>query len=63
MRLIFKTEMFICQSKRNLEVKILFGKITQHLDLEMREVPERSCCMETRIPSSILVHDLTAIES
>ena len=33
---IFKTKMLTCQSKDNLDEKILFGKITHHLDPEIR---------------------------
>ena len=39
MRPIFKNEMLIYQSKANLDVKISFGKITLHFDLEIREMP------------------------
>ena len=35
---IFKTKMLIYQSKANLNVKILFGKITHYLDPEIRKV-------------------------
>ena len=38
MRPIFKTEMLIYQSKANLDEKILFGKITHHLDPEIRKM-------------------------
>ena len=38
MQLIFKTEILIYQSKANLDEKILFGKITHHLDLEIKKV-------------------------
>ena len=38
MRPIFKTEMLIYQSKANLDEKILFGKITDHLDSEIRKI-------------------------
>ena len=37
MRPIFKTEILIYQSKANLDGKILFGKITRHLDPEIRK--------------------------
>ena len=33
---IFKTKMFIFQSKANLDEKTLFGEITHHLDHEIR---------------------------
>ena len=36
MRPIFKTEMLIFQLKANLAEKILLGKITPHLDPEIR---------------------------
>ena len=39
MRLLFKTEMLIYQSKANLAEKILLGKITHHLDPEIRRMP------------------------
>ena len=35
---IVKTEMFICQSKANLDMKILFSIITHHLDPEIRQM-------------------------
>ena len=38
MRLIFKIEMLICQSKVNLDDKILFGNITHHSDPEIRKM-------------------------
>ena len=53
MRLIFKTEVLIYQSKAKLDEKVLFGKITHHLD------PGK---FGTRIPHSIVVHDLLAIK-
>ena len=40
--LIFKTEMLIYQSKANLDVKSLFGKITHHLDQENRTMLDGS---------------------
>ena len=36
MKPIFKTEMLIYQSKANLDKKSLCGKITYHLDPEIR---------------------------
>ena len=42
MRPIFKTEMLIYQSKANLDEKILFAKITRHLDPEIRKMLIRS---------------------
>ena len=41
MRPIFKTEMLMYQSKGNLDLKILFGNITHHSDLEIRKMLER----------------------
>ena len=41
LRPIFKTEMVINQSKANLDEKILFGKITHHLDPEIRKMQVR----------------------
>ena len=38
MRPILQTEMLIYQSKANLDEKILFGRITHHLDPEIREM-------------------------
>ena len=38
MRPIFKTKMLIYQLKANLDEKFLFGKITHHLDPEIREL-------------------------
>ena len=35
---IFKTKMFIYQSRANLGEKILFGKVTRHLDQGIREM-------------------------
>ena len=61
MTLIFKTEMKINRSKYNLDEKILFGKITRHCDQEIRKIPAR-VCLGTRIPHSILVRNLLAIE-
>ena len=37
MRPKFKTKMLICQSKDSLDTKVLFRKITFHLDLEIRK--------------------------
>ena len=36
---IFKTELLIFQSKANLDEKILFDKITHHLDPEITKMP------------------------
>ena len=38
---IFNTELLIYQSKANLDEKILFDKITHHLDLKIRKMPVR----------------------
>ena len=38
MRPIFKTEISIYQSKANLEKKIFFGKITHHLEQEIKKM-------------------------
>ena len=35
---IFKTKMLIYQSKANLDEKILFGRINDHLNPEMRKM-------------------------
>ena len=42
MRPIFKTEMLFYQSKANLDEKILFCKITHHLDPEVRKMLVKS---------------------
>ena len=53
--------MLIYQSRANLDVKISFG-ITSHLiEQKIRKMLER-VFMGTKIPHSILVHDLLAIE-
>ena len=38
MRPISRTEMLIYQSKANLDEKILFGKITRHLNVDIRKM-------------------------
>ena len=38
MQPIFKTEMSVYQSKDNLDVKVLFGRIAHHLDPEIRKM-------------------------
>ena len=38
---IFKTELLIYQSQANLDEKLLFDKITHHLDIEIRKMPVR----------------------
>ena len=42
MRPIFKTEIFICQSKVNLDEKILFGTIPHLTDPEIRKMLVKS---------------------
>ena len=54
--------MFICQSKANLDVNSLFGGITHLLDQKIRKMLVWGC-LGTRFPSSILIHDLLAIEN
>ena len=56
----FKTEMLIYQSKANLDGKFLFGKFNRHLDFGKCW---ETASLGTRIPNSILVHDLLAIET
>ena len=41
---IFKTVLLIYQSKVNLDEKILFDKITHHLDPETSKMPVRGLC-------------------
>ena len=38
MWLIFRTEVLIFQSKANLDERILFGKITHHLDSDIKKL-------------------------
>ena len=40
---IFKTNMLTYQSKVNFDENILFGKITHHLDQEIRKMLEEAC--------------------
>ena len=61
MRLIFKTETLINQSKANLDQKILFGNATHLIDPKIKKMLESCFCMGTKIPHSILVHDLLPI--
>ena len=61
MRPIFKTKMVISHSMANLGEKILLGKITHHLDLEIKKMMVRTY-LGTRIQHSILVHNLLANE-
>ena len=58
---ISKIYILIYQSKENLDVKILFGKTTLLYDSKIRKISTRSC-IGSRIPRSILVLDLLAIE-
>ena len=51
--------MLIFQSKANLDEEILCGKITHQLDPEIRKI---LVCFGTKIPHSILTHDLFPIE-
>ena len=62
MRPIFETEMLIHQSKANLNVKILFSNNTHLIDPEIRKC-WKTVCLGTKIPLSILAHDLLAIET
>ena len=41
MRLMFETQTLICQSKANLDVKILFGNITHLINPEIRKLLKR----------------------
>ena len=52
------TELKLFKRLANLDVEILLGKSTHHLDPEIRKMLKRG----TRIIHSILVHDLLAIE-
>ena len=56
--IIIQTKMLIFTSKANLDEKTLFGKITHHLDQEIR----KKAYLESRIPNSILIHDVLAFE-
>ena len=61
MRPIFKTAMLVYQSKASLDEKFLFGKITRHLEPEIRKC-RKGACLGARIPHSILVHNFLTIE-
>ena len=61
MRPTFKIVMLIYQSKAKLEEKILFSKVTHHLDPEIRKM-QVTGMFGTWIPHSILVYDLLAIK-
>ena len=43
MWVIIKSNMLTYQSKANLDEKIFFGKITHHLDPEIRKMLEGAC--------------------
>ena len=60
--LILKTEMSMYKSKANLDGQILFCKIAHHLDEKLGKCWLVRVCLGTRIPHSILVHDLLAIK-
>ena len=53
--------MLIYQSKANLDGKTLLGKITHHLDPEIRKMLVRGM-FGARIPQSTLVHNSPVIE-
>ena len=53
MRPIFKTKMLIYLPQANLDDKILFGKITHHLDPEIRAKCPQRACLGTIIPHSM----------
>ena len=61
MRMVLKTAMFVYQSKPNLDVKVVFGKITHHFRPIVRKMLLKSS-MGTRMSSSTLVDDLPAVE-
>ena len=56
-------ELLIYQSKANLVEKILFSEITHFLDPDFRKKCWEGACFGTRIPYSILFHNLLAIEN
>ena len=58
----FKTEMLIYQSKGNLDEKNLFGKITHHLDPEIRKMQVNGIYGNKNSIFHFLVHDLLSIE-
>ena len=61
MSLIYKTEMFIYQSKVSLDEKILFGSIPHLTDPEIRKRLVKGM-FGNKNSHSILVHHLTSIE-
>ena len=61
MWVIFKNQMLNFQSNASLDKRIVFGKINHCSDLEIRKMLVKAC-FGTKIPYSILVHDLRAIE-
>ena len=58
---IFKTNKLTYQSKANLDEKIFVGKLTHHLDPEIRKYCKEHV-LGSRIAHSILVHYLLAID-
>ena len=58
MWLMFKTEMLMYQSKANLDVKFLFGKITHLSDPKIRRMPLRSLYenQEFHVPFWSMLH-------
>ena len=61
-RLIFKNEILIYQPKANVDDKILLDKFTHHLHPEIMNILRKMFVWESRIPHSILAHDLVAIQ-
>ena len=57
--LIFKTETLMYQSNANLDEQILFGKITHLYEPTSRKMPLKGFVWESKIPRSILVHNLS----
>ena len=58
---MLKIEMLTFQLNANVEVKILFGKIIHRVDPKVRKILV-GACMGTRIPHSMVFHDLVATE-
>ena len=54
--------MLICQSKVNLDEKILFGDTLLLTGPEIRKNAGEEACQGTKIPHSIVIHDLPSIE-
>ena len=59
---VFKTKMLVYHSKANKEGRILFDEIIHFMEPEIRKIRARGCTGGTKIPHSILVQDLLAIE-